>query len=272
MTTKITIKSSGSCSSYAKLAAKTQKLEKVHFPAHFGVIQQPEKTMLFDTGYAPRVDDIFQSFPYQLYKLLLPTLIEESGSVKAYLQSQGIGVEAVELILISHFHPDHIGGLKDFPTAQFLCAKEAWDFVKDRRGLRALSQGFLPQLIPNDFENRLSFIEDLPAGSPLGPFAQTRHLNWRGTTCTLVPLPGHIPGQYGLFVEETGERPVFFISDSLWDISALETLDLPNFIGMHVQHNNKDYIATIHKLHALKQARPEIRFIATHDRTLNHAR
>lgn len=42
----------------------------------------------------------------------------EAKSLKAELSRRGLGVDAVKAILVTHGHPDHVGGCKQFPAAQ----------------------------------------------------------------------------------------------------------------------------------------------------------
>ena len=52
----------------------------------------------------------------------------------------------------SPFIADHVCGLGDFPAARFVFLRDAYDDVRNRRGLGAVTAGFLPDLIPADFD------------------------------------------------------------------------------------------------------------------------
>src|SRR5262249_7331108 len=71
--------------------------------------------LLFDTGYAPRFFEPAARLPYSLYARVTPVITRESWTAASYLRSQGLSPDSIKLIVLSHFHADHIGGLKDFP-------------------------------------------------------------------------------------------------------------------------------------------------------------
>ena len=59
----------------------------------------------------------------------------------------GIDPKSVDIIVISHFHPDHINGIKDkdnqriFPNAEIMVPAPEWDFWMDDANLRAAAGG-----------------------------------------------------------------------------------------------------------------------------------
>src|SRR5437764_13611110 len=70
-----------------------------------------------------------------------------AGVLRANLAAAGIDPKAVDQIVISHFHPDHINGIKDkdnaliFPNAEIMVPAPEWDFWMDDANLRAASGG-----------------------------------------------------------------------------------------------------------------------------------
>jgi len=60
----------------------------------------------------------------------------------------------IQTVSLTHFHADHLVGLRDLPRARFVFAREAYEAVRGKRGLAAVKAGFLPGLLPHDFEAR----------------------------------------------------------------------------------------------------------------------
>ena len=66
-----------------------------------------------------------------------------AGVLRANLLAAGIDPKAIDLIAISHFHPDHINGIKDkdnelvFPNAEIMVPAAEWNFWMDDANLNA---------------------------------------------------------------------------------------------------------------------------------------
>jgi glyoxylase-like metal-dependent hydrolase (beta-lactamase superfamily II) len=62
---------------------------------------------------------------------------ETAGSLPANLAAAGVAASAIDQVVISHFHPDHIDGLKTkdgakvFPNAEILVPEPEWTFWMD---------------------------------------------------------------------------------------------------------------------------------------------
>jgi glyoxylase-like metal-dependent hydrolase (beta-lactamase superfamily II) len=61
-------------------------------------------------------------------------LAPTTGNLISNLQTQGIAPEDIDTIILTHGHPDHIGGNTDaegnaaFPSARYVMWKEEWEF------------------------------------------------------------------------------------------------------------------------------------------------
>lgn len=67
----------------------------------------------------------------------------EAKAIKAELTRRGLGVDAVKVIFLTHGHPDHTGGCKQFPGAQVIIGDGEQALVDGTGG----SQGPLPKLM-----------------------------------------------------------------------------------------------------------------------------
>jgi glyoxylase-like metal-dependent hydrolase (beta-lactamase superfamily II) len=221
------------------------------------VLEHPTQGVwLFDTGYAPRVLQSFQKFPFQIYGSLTPVTTQESWSVKAQLKKEVAG------IIISHFHADHLGGLLDFPSAKFVCSQEAFSLVHNKTGLAALKCGFIPDLLPPDFQVRTTFITDFSAPS-LPIFVENHDLFGDGSV-RLVQLPGHARGQLGAWVE-TNQGSVLLAADGAWHSRSFRENCIPHWLPLTLFFDDaKTTVDTIAKLHRLHLEFPKVRIIPTH--------
>lgn len=128
------------------------------------VVQTGEEVILFDTGLKP-------------------------AGITAALTAAGISPDAVTIVVITHMHGDHIGGLSDggaltFPNARYITGKIEFD-----HWAAAGNEGFDAKVRP--LEAQITFIDD---GAEVVP----------GITAMLAP--GHTPGHMTFMLESDGKK------------------------------------------------------------------
>ncbi|HEY8597560.1 MAG TPA: MBL fold metallo-hydrolase [Thermomicrobiales bacterium] len=216
---------------------------------------------MFDTGYAPRILDATREWPFSLYRRMTPLRLSPRLAVAAQLGAFGLTVGDIRRIVVSHFHADHIAGLRDFPHAELIASRAAWDDARQRQGFRALLRGVIPALIPDDFAARAILIDrfDGPALPALGP---THDLFGDGSAL-LVPLPGHARGQLGLLAR-TDRGGLLLAADGCWLSRAYRERRPPPAFANLIADDPCALAATIDKLHDFALARPEVAILPTH--------
>lgn len=182
---------------------------RLRLGVRFGVFVHPTQgPVLIDTGYGPEVTRGKRSLPLWLYAAVLKPRLEEQP--ETVLKRLGFAPEDVKTIFITHFHADHISGLRRFSQARFIAA--GWDTLKRRSRFDRLRHGVFDELLPADFEARLTPLESLSA-VPL-PFGlgEGRDVFGDGSTLSL-PLPGHALGHTGLIWPD---RKLIYAADAQW--------------------------------------------------------
>lgn len=258
----------GFCTHCQRMTLNKGMFQQKEYPAFCALIKHPSKGyILFDTGYSPLFYQETQSFPSSLYRYLTPVVLKKT--LREQLQAQGIQAESINYIVISHFHADHIGGLNDFPSAQFICHPQAIDEIKDKKGFKALIQGFLPGLLPQNFYERLVLLNEPQQALPkcLAPFTQGFDL-FGDKSLYAVSLPGHAAGQIGLYFQ--AEKPTFLVADSCWHQESFQELHYPSQLTYLIHHDKQAYLATIKNLHELYKHNPEIDIIPSHCQHIRH--
>jgi glyoxylase-like metal-dependent hydrolase (beta-lactamase superfamily II) len=265
MAVSVKVFSSGYCYQLKNLALSGAASERIRFYALFALIRHPQAGyILFDTGYSHRFFEETRRFPYSLYAKATPVSLSEHGPA-AQLQRHGIAPEEIRLIVLSHFHSDHVGAIKDFPQAKFLCLKAAYEDVRHKRGIRALMKGILPGLLPERFDSRLQFMDTLDSVAlepQFDPFKTGYDLMGDGSLLG-VELPGHAKGQAGLIVKGEGGT-YFFIADACWLSESYRKDILPHPLAQVIFSNRQQYKETLSKIHQLHQNNAEVMIIPTH--------
>lgn len=222
----------GSCRHLACMAARGEALRPVDFPSYCALLRHPSHGwMLYDTGYAEHFFNATAPLPERLYRSLLPVRLPEQECLLTQLAARGIGCEDIGAVIVSHFHGDHVAGLRDFPNARYIALRAESEHLLGLRGQRwrATLQGRLPAMLPADFSQRLEHADDCAAVALPGwmkPFEQG--LDLLGDASLLgVPLPGHSHGQLGLCIADAGGRPLLLVADACYSLPACRDGRLP---------------------------------------------
>jgi nucleoside-diphosphate-sugar epimerase/glyoxylase-like metal-dependent hydrolase (beta-lactamase superfamily II) len=245
------------------LAERGKGADVIPFHATCALITHPQYGhFLFDTGYAPRFRSATAKFPYSIYGRLSPIVCSNSLTIRAQLQELGIDFRDIRGIILSHFHADHVAGLRDFPSSDFISSHAAWSDVTGRRGFAALRRGFLPSLLPDDFVKRLNTIEYFHDPG-FGPFAQTHDLFGDGSV-RLIQLPGHARGQIGAIVQQSPTKRMLLAADATWTLGSLRKNALPHWKTFSFVDSVADMRASLNQLHELSQQHPALEIVPTH--------
>ncbi|HEU0221883.1 MAG TPA: MBL fold metallo-hydrolase [Paracoccaceae bacterium] len=120
------------------------------------------------------------------------------GHLLARLAAAGIEPAQVDLVVITHFHPDHIGGLMEagapaFPNARYVTGAAEYDFWTRPERLSGPTER-VAQIVEANVKpiaEKTSFIEP---GASIAP------------GITAVAAFGHTPGHLGFHLESAGRR------------------------------------------------------------------
>jgi glyoxylase-like metal-dependent hydrolase (beta-lactamase superfamily II) len=128
-----------------------------------------------------------------------------TGAIVARLEMEGIRPEAIDTVVLSHGHPDHIGGTIDgqerpvFRNARHVLSECEWDFwTAPRTDLGALR---LPDTLRQEIAavahrslGALKFqAEPIDKETEVAPGVRT------------VPAPGHTPGHLAVLISSNGQ-------------------------------------------------------------------
>ncbi|MCP4441038.1 MAG: MBL fold metallo-hydrolase [Aureispira sp.] len=255
----------GCCYGQENIVLKGGRFKRIKFPALVGVFQHPKHgVILFDTGYTKRFAEETNSLPNKLFAWMLPHEVAPHQTALAQVQNMGFSASDVKYIIVSHFHADHVCGLSDFPEATIVCSKDAYANIRDIDERKALQQGVLTGLIPEDLEQRVWLYDgdERVKSMAYRPFKKVHDLFGDGSI-VLFPLPGHQTGQIGALVQSEKE-PMFLIADACWLSKAYKEMIMPSSLTKFLISDFKAYEDTLDKLNQFYRLYPDIPMIPSH--------
>lgn len=237
-------------------------LRRQLLPALFALIEHPREGVgLFDTGYATRFFPATARWPFWTYRITTPVRLTPADDAVAQLSARGIAAGDVRWIVLSHTDADHLAGLRDFPAARVHCRAEAWQAVKGLKGRAAMRARLVPDLLPDDLEERL-VLHGPPAGPPFEPLGATEDLFGDGAV-RLVSLPGHAPGHLGAVVTRPDGVTLLLAGDACWTVRAVDRGSRGR-IHRRLACDRAAHDATYATLRRLRAERPEVIIVPAH--------
>ena len=155
-------------------------------PINAYLIEHPEGLIVVDTGDTARKSD--RGYMPRLnpgFRRILDIRVAPEEEIGPQLNAMGVRSKDVRLVVLTHLHHDHTGGLYHFPHNRILATAENLRFAKRMRGL----VGAVPRNWPIWFDPEpLVF-----SGPAVGPFARCAPLTQDGSIFA-VETPGHMTG------------------------------------------------------------------------------
>ena len=154
-------------------------------PMGFFILRSGGKTILVDTGIGPGPVEAFRGI---------------QGCLPDELEQQGVRADEIDIVVLTHLHPDHVGwnlatdGKPFFPKARYVTSQTDWDFFSNPETWKLFP---FPYLETSVMPLQELGVLDLVTGE----HSITSEI-------TTMPTPGHTPGHISLLIVSAGERGI----------------------------------------------------------------
>jgi len=187
--------------------------ETLFIPYFFYLLQGRAGRVLFDCGAHP---DLASNPAARLGKgaEMSDVRVEAGDDVASKLRTIGVEPESVDIVVLSHLHYDHCGGLAQLAGADIYVQADELSFASS----------------PPSYQRDAYVTAD---------FVAVPGSNWRllrgehdllGDGSLLIfPTPGHSAGHQSLFAR-LGERSVVLVGDAAYDPAKMHERRLPGYL------------------------------------------
>jgi len=231
------------------------------FPVRYGLFEHPrEGLILVDTGYT---EALFQARGASIaaYRRLLRPRLDPANLPAARLASLGATTSDVRHVILTHLHADHVCGAAAFTRAAFHVTRASLEFLDRASLVEQHRQALYKILLPMDFKDRLSVIDDDGQINSPGELGAGYDIFGDGS-CLVVPLPGHMTGHAGVLWPQRA-RPLLYGADVAWTLTGLLNEPIPPAPLRWILADRQATIASARKLSRFAEAGGEI--VLCHD-------
>lgn len=218
------------------------------------LIEHPQRGLvLFEAGHHSEIAHAPAEHLGLIYDAgLMPMAQQQGQDARSQLRRAGFDPDQIGAIVVSHFHPEHVGAVEEFPRAKIVADAREIAWGRDHPDYNYVPREYdaVQHWQPIDFA-------DAP---PFGPFPAAFDLFGDGSLL-VISTPGHTPGHVSVLVNLAG-GPVLLTGDVAWTELNLttKTIGLP-----FVSSDGLGAREALGKLLRFHEDHPEVLLVPGHD-------
>ena len=217
------------------------------------VVQHPQGTLLFDSGFGREVDAHFKTIPWLMQAV---SKYEKEAPVADQLRAAGFDRAKLSGVVLTHAHWDHVSGLQDLPGVPVWVSQDELNFINSGNSMTTLIRSF----------GKLNYkMYVFPDGPYLG-FPSSYDI-WGDGSVVLVPAPGHTPGSIIAFITLPEGKRYALLGDLVWQTEGIALpAEKPWMSRRMVNLDPQGVRDLIVHMHQIQAAMPDLVMVPAHDR------
>lgn len=201
-------------------------------PVYCFLIEHRDGTVMFDLGQSRQIVTDPEKYFYvggaigALHRRVARFAIDHDETLPALLAARGHRLAQIDTVILSHFHQDHVGGLRDMSAQSSGAAIYAGADELDLLGARNPEvHGVLARHIDLPGLNWHG-VGYRPASPDLRPFREAFDV-FGDEGVTLLPTPGHTPGSLTALLRSPRRTPLLLVGDATFADEYLRRGEIP---------------------------------------------
>jgi len=240
----------------------TDKSHYITVPIHAYLIVHPQSGLiLVDTGINWEQAHAHARYYKGITHYVLDEdeyLLTREQELPAQVERLGYRIEDIRTVVLTHFHEDHVGGLRYVPEAKVVAAKAEW------KALKMKAFGFIPIVYRPSIEAVKVWEPVSFTSGPFQSFDTSQDLLGDGSVI-LLPTPGHDPGHLCVLVRMDA-YDILITGDIMYTLRHL-AVDEVRPILFGGKFLEQQQIDSIRRIQRLRQAFPDLVIVPGHDHT-----